>query len=1054
MKKLISLAILAVAFLILAACGGKAAASGKAVFVISDAAGDMGAVSSIRLTVDGVQVHSSGGGWVSIVNAKSSAFDLIKLRDEGTAQLLAQADLKAGAYDMISLNVSKVIVVDASGEHEAKLPSNKLEIKGDLDVKANTSATANLDFLADQSLHVTGNGLYILSPVVKLETRSNASALVESNNNVKIIGGNIKTNVQAGMDIEGNTDVGLRVSPDAVLSIAASGKIVQTKGHALVAGTIKSVDTANGTVTLNTKSGTELVLHVAGDSSLKVNGSAVALASLSGQVGAEVTTQYDAETKAVAKLAAGADVSAKADVGANIDISGTIKSVDMKAGTVTVTTGSGADVTLKVGSGANINVGGLLDLGAKIGSNVNAVYNGTTGTTGEIKAETEARVTVSGTIKAVNAAEGTVTIASQSGTETTLKIASNAKILVNGSLKTLAELKGMIGTDATVTYSQQTMLAREINASGQVSGSASASVSGVIKAVNPAQGTVTITTGSGKEVVLNVTSASSIVADGQVSALVSLATKIGAQVNASYNSQTNAVSSLDVKGQASGSASATVSGTLKSVDVLKGTITVATQSGADMALKVTGDTKVTLNGATTDIATLAANVGIGTQIVANYNSQTSAVSSLDVKGQASGSTSATVSGTLKAVDAVQNTVTIATQSGANVVLKVTGDTKATLNGASTAIASLATNIGAQVSADYNAQTNAVTSLSAQASGSASASVSGVIKAVNPAQGTVTITTASGQDVVLNVTSASKIVADGSVSTLVDMATKIGAQASADYNIQSKMATSLSAQASGGTGTSGQTGATPTPTASIGGSASASLSGTLKAVDAVQGTVTVTSQSGADVVLKATGDTTATLNGSTVTLVTLAANIGAQVNVSYNTQTNAATSISAQGQASASATVSGTLKTIDVVQGTVTIVTQSGVEVVLKYTNDTKATFNGAAASITYLAANQGSQVAAKYNGQTNVATSLEAQGQVKSTITASGTLKAYNPLNNTITITTQIGGEVVLTMTSQTKVLINGAASALISLPARVGSQVTAEYQATTNTVITLDIKA
>ncbi len=196
---------------------------GRAVFTIKDAAADMGAVSSVKMTIDSVQVHSATEGWVT-VSSTPQTYDLLKLKAEGSQALLADVNLKTGTYQQVRLMTSKVIVTDMSGDHEAKLPSGELKIVGELTVNESSTSTATFDFIANESLHVTGNGEYIFAPVVKLETREKADVDVSSKANVKINGGTIKTDLKVGMDIDGNIGVGLNISKDTKLSIGG-GKI-------------------------------------------------------------------------------------------------------------------------------------------------------------------------------------------------------------------------------------------------------------------------------------------------------------------------------------------------------------------------------------------------------------------------------------------------------------------------------------------------------------------------------------------------------------------------------------------------------------------------------------------------------------------------------------------------------------------------------------------------------------------------------------------------------------------------------------------------------------
>ena len=196
---------------------------GRVVFTITDAAANISAVTSIMVTVDSVRVHSATEGWVT-VSSEAQTFDLLKLKAEGSQELLADVKLEEGTYQQLRLDISKVVVVDAEGEHEAKLPSGELKIVGDLEVKANSTSTATFDFIADESLHLTGNGEYILAPVVQLETKTDAEVEVKANQKVEIKAGKVKTNIKVGMDAEGNVGAGVGIPAKAKVSIA-QGKV-------------------------------------------------------------------------------------------------------------------------------------------------------------------------------------------------------------------------------------------------------------------------------------------------------------------------------------------------------------------------------------------------------------------------------------------------------------------------------------------------------------------------------------------------------------------------------------------------------------------------------------------------------------------------------------------------------------------------------------------------------------------------------------------------------------------------------------------------------------
>lgn len=202
--------------------GGSPSNKGNTYFTITDAAADMGAVSSVKMTVDKIQVHSAQQGWVDVSSA-TQTHDLLQLKAQGTHVLLANTELNPDTYDQIKLDVQSVVVTDSKGDHKAKLPSNEFKVIIELTVKANSTSSAAFDFIADESLHLTGNGEYVMAPVAKVETRENATVNAASTTNIIINGGKIDSSAKVGMDIKGNVGIGLGIPRDAILDVRSTG---------------------------------------------------------------------------------------------------------------------------------------------------------------------------------------------------------------------------------------------------------------------------------------------------------------------------------------------------------------------------------------------------------------------------------------------------------------------------------------------------------------------------------------------------------------------------------------------------------------------------------------------------------------------------------------------------------------------------------------------------------------------------------------------------------------------------------------------------------------
>ncbi|MBI2445849.1 DUF4382 domain-containing protein [Candidatus Micrarchaeota archaeon] len=265
--------------------GSGTTATGRAVFGVTDAAADMGAVSSVQMRIDSVQVHSASQGWVT-ASSESKTVDLLELKAQGATALLADAQLKADTYDQMRMDVSSVTVVDAEGSHQAKMPSNQIKFIGDLVVKANGTSSATFDFIADESLHVAGKAegqgsaeaKYVMAPVIQFESRTDAKVNVENGNRVQIVGGSVKTNVKVGMDIKGNVGIGLAIPADAVV-------LVGTTGDVIIGGTLNSTGNIVGGIGVGGSS------EASGSASADASGSASggASGSGSGSVGGAVS---------------------------------------------------------------------------------------------------------------------------------------------------------------------------------------------------------------------------------------------------------------------------------------------------------------------------------------------------------------------------------------------------------------------------------------------------------------------------------------------------------------------------------------------------------------------------------------------------------------------------------------------------------------------------------------------------------------------------------------------------------------------------------------------
>lgn len=207
--------------------GDKMGAKGTVYFSITDAAADMGAVSSIKMTVDKVEMHSNAEGWVT-VSESPKTFDLLELKSLGRTELLAKADVVADSYDQIRLHMAEITVTESGQTRVAKLPSNELKINGEVKVEGGAESSAKIDVLASESLHKTGKGEFIFAPVLKFESRSRTSVEVSSGNSVTISGGDTDHDTSFGTDINGEVKENFKLDIKANLEL--DGGIIKLDG--------------------------------------------------------------------------------------------------------------------------------------------------------------------------------------------------------------------------------------------------------------------------------------------------------------------------------------------------------------------------------------------------------------------------------------------------------------------------------------------------------------------------------------------------------------------------------------------------------------------------------------------------------------------------------------------------------------------------------------------------------------------------------------------------------------------------------------------------------
>ena len=178
---------------------------GTVVFAVKDKAQGLDSFKYILVQLSGMSVHSPTGGWKELPNTPP-LLDLLKLsHTENEAVFISELNLPTGTYDQIRFDVGSVVLMTQDGKyHEAKVPSKQIKLNVHLVIEHGNVSTVTIDMMADKSIHMTGNGLYIFLPVLNLETRSKVTqAQVLPTGYVTFISGKSDTVLNVGMDENG-----------------------------------------------------------------------------------------------------------------------------------------------------------------------------------------------------------------------------------------------------------------------------------------------------------------------------------------------------------------------------------------------------------------------------------------------------------------------------------------------------------------------------------------------------------------------------------------------------------------------------------------------------------------------------------------------------------------------------------------------------------------------------------------------------------------------------------------------------------------------------------
>jgi hypothetical protein len=162
--------ILICGLLSLAVSGCKKEEYGQLIVKMTDAPGDY---LEVNVDIASVQVHyDDDPAWINL-STQSGVYNLLELQNNVTMLLATGTHIPAGKVSQIRLMLggNNTVMLSDSTLHPLKVPSAeqsgiKVNVHGI--IPANHSLVITLDYNADKSVSLEGNGDYIMKPVISV----------------------------------------------------------------------------------------------------------------------------------------------------------------------------------------------------------------------------------------------------------------------------------------------------------------------------------------------------------------------------------------------------------------------------------------------------------------------------------------------------------------------------------------------------------------------------------------------------------------------------------------------------------------------------------------------------------------------------------------------------------------------------------------------------------------------------------------------------------------------------------------------------------------------
>jgi hypothetical protein len=161
---------------------------GRVILTLTDDAVSINTIDSLFITFSTIAVLNNSNTWVSL-GSNSLTYDLMQLRLSSKPEVMYDIFIGGGTYSQLQFTVSSVVVIKNGLAKTAKLPSSTVTIPLSVPITNGQISAIALDIIADKSLHITENGQYIFSPVLRVDTTSEIQTIQKSGSTVEFFGG-------------------------------------------------------------------------------------------------------------------------------------------------------------------------------------------------------------------------------------------------------------------------------------------------------------------------------------------------------------------------------------------------------------------------------------------------------------------------------------------------------------------------------------------------------------------------------------------------------------------------------------------------------------------------------------------------------------------------------------------------------------------------------------------------------------------------------------------------------------------------------------------------